>query len=410
MNPLEAVVSRVASACRDLNLSNNVSERLMRFENVLKVDLSIEANGQLKKFSGWRVLHSSLRGPGKGGIRYYPGVTEDDVKALAMEMSLKTALVDIPFGGAKGAIDCDPNKLTDSELEVLTKVYAKAIAPVIGSQKDIPAPDVNTDERIMGWFADAYWNAVKQVDHAAITGKPESLFGNKSHLGATALGLLSVLKTVLKRKHLSLRGLKFIIEGFGKVGSTFAMLVSSNGARVIAVADVSGAIFNPSGIDVFELSRYVKDAYVVKGFEKAEPISKEEFWQTSCDVVVPAAVFGSVSSDVASNIKAHYLLEAANGPTTVEADSVLADNHVVVIPDILANSGGVVSSYLEWIEGKRGYRFEQNEHIKILQRHMSQAAEMLLASANNNFLNLRRVAYKNAVKSLVLAAKARGFD
>jgi glutamate dehydrogenase (NAD(P)+) len=409
-SPLGAVISRISKACEQLGASESLRSLLLDYEKVIEVEVPfVRPDKSIHTVLGYRVIHSTLRGPGKGGIRYYPNVSLNDVKALAMEMSLKTALVDIPFGGAKGALACDPTEFNELELCELTKAYAKKIARFIGSKKDIPAPDVNTDERIMGWFADAYWKEVGYVDLAAITGKPEILFGNKAHLGATAQGLLTVLNVILKREGLSLNGLKVIIEGFGKVGSTLAMLMASYGARVIAVSDISGSIFNSAGIDVFSLSKHTSATKQIKGFKEAQEISKDEFWATHCDIVVPAAVFGSINSQVASNLNTSYILEAANGPTTLEGDEILKQRSVIVIPDILANAGGVVSSYLEWVEGNRGFRFNQNEHASYIKSYMRQAAENLLNFDKNATSNLRDAAYYIATNSLINAARARGY-
>jgi glutamate dehydrogenase (NAD(P)+) len=380
---------------------------LRRPHRVVEVSFSVRMDaGDIAVFTGYRVQHNVARGPTKGGLRYHADVTVDDLRALAMEMTWKCAVVDLPFGGAKGGIRCDPSALSVRELERLTREFAFALADVIGPDVDIPAPDVGTDDRVMAWFADAYSVRLGHSAFGAVTGKPEALGGSQGRASATATGLVIVLKDLLRRLERDPRDLTAAVHGFGNVGGHLVSLLARLGVRVVAVCDVRGGIYRPEGIDVVALEEHSAKSGGVVGCPGTEDIGSADVLEVPCDVLVPASMERVVDSDVAERVDASIVLEAANGPLTPEADSVLADRGVRVVPDVLANAGGVVVSHLEWVQYREGYSWTEREVQERLERVMLHAVEEVWGVSDG--WNLRIEALSLAIERVAKALRARG--
>lgn len=363
-------------------------------------------SGAIAVITGYRVQHNLARGPGKGGLRYHPDLTVDDLRALAMEMTWKCAVVDLPFGGAKGGVVCDPNALSVRELERVTREFAFAIADVIGPDVDIPAPDVGTDDRVMAWFADAYSLRAGYSALGAVTGKPAALGGSVGRASATAAGVLIVLEEVLCRLGRDPRGLTAAVHGFGNVGSHLVPMLSRLGMRVVAVADVRGGVHNGAGIDPEILDPHASQTGTVSDCPGTEKITPEEVLQAPCDVLIPASVQQVVDERVAEQINAWLVIEAANGPLTPEADGALAEREIRVVPDILANAGGVVVSHLEWVQHREGYAWSEEEVSERLGRTMLRATDEVWAASGG--WNLRIEALSLAIERVAKALRARG--
>jgi len=348
------------------------------------------------------------RGPGKGGIRFHPTLTADEVKALAADMTLKTAVVDVPFGGAKGGVRCDPRRLSIGELERLTRRYTYEIAPLIGPDRDIPAPDVNTDERVMAWLADTIGMIHGGSLPGVVTGKPLSIGGMRLHTGATATGVVRCVRSVFAALGRNLVGARAVVQGFGKVGGPLAFLLASAGMRVVAVADVGGAVYNPGGLDIGELSDHVTRTGSVAGFEEGQPVEPDELWGLGAELIVPAALEGAIDEAAAARIEAKVIVEAANGPTTPAADRILEQRGVVVVPDILANAGGVTASYFEWAQGLQGYAWDEDQVATRLGKSMDSAFDAVWSRSRRLDVSMRRAAGVVAVERLAEAISARG--
>ncbi|NNN22362.1 MAG: Glu/Leu/Phe/Val dehydrogenase, partial [Acidimicrobiales bacterium] len=356
----DAVVSQIRKAGAILGISEDLIEVIIAPEKSLKVSIPIKRDsGKIEIFQGWRILHDTTRGPGKGGIRYHSELTEETLMALSAEMSLKTALVSIPFGGAKGGVKVDPRMLSQSELERLTRRFALEISSLIGPAKDVPAPDINTDANVMAWFADTIWNISGNFQSATITGKPFAIGGVLGHQGATAQGVVTICKRLLDKHNVGLAGTKVAIQGLGKVGGPLAFLLSSLGARIVGAQDITGTIANRAGINIAKLLTHIDARNPILTFSEAEPISPDEFWSLDCDILIPAALGGVINGQIASKIKARFVVEAANGPTLASGDEEFNQRGVIVAPDILANAGGVVASSFEWAQDLQGYLWEE---------------------------------------------------
>ncbi|MGH9302589.1 MAG: Glu/Leu/Phe/Val family dehydrogenase, partial [Acidimicrobiales bacterium] len=356
----------------------------------------------------WRVHHDTTRGPAKGGIRFHPDVDAREVAALAATMTFKTAVANLPFGGAKGGVRCDPSRMSMGELERLTRRYAVEIAPILGPDRDVPAPDVNTDGRVMAWLMDTLSMLKGELVPGSVTGKPLSIGGTKGHAGATSAGVLSCVRSAFNELEMDLSGARAVLQGFGKVGGPLGFLLASVGMRVIAVSDVGGAVYNPGGLDQGRLADHVAHAGTVSGFEGGDAIGADEMWELDCELVVPAALDGAIDDDVAQRLGARVVVEAANGPTTPEADVVLDRRDIVVVPDILANTGGVTASYFEWAQGRQGYAWEEAVVAERLRKTMDTAFMEVWARAELLSVTLRRAAYVIAVERVAGAIGARG--
>jgi glutamate dehydrogenase (NAD(P)+) len=408
-NPWEAVLSRLDDAAELVGLDPDVHRMLCIPKRVLEVAVPVRMDdGAVEVFSGWRVHHDTTRGPGKGGIRFHPDVGADEVKALAAAMTFKTAILNLPFGGAKGGVRCDPRQMSTAELERLTRRYTFEISPLLGPDRDIPAPDVNTDERVMAWLLDTL--ATTHGDHpfASVTGKPLSLGGTRAHTGATAAGVVTCVRAAFAALELQLVGSRAVIQGFGKVGGPLAFLLSSAGMRVVAVADVGGAVLNEGGLDVPALADHVDERGSVARFTGGEAIAADAIWAVPCELLVPAALGGVIDAPVAERIAAEVVVEAANGPTTVDAEPVLDERDVLVVPDILANAGGVTASYFEWAQSLQGYPWDEGLVAERLHQRMHDAFVAVRARADTHGVAMRRAAHAVAVERIAEAIEARG--
>jgi glutamate dehydrogenase (NAD(P)+) len=408
-NPWEAVLSRLDDAADLVGLHPDIHRMLRIPKRVLEVAVPVRMDdGRVEVFTGWRIHHDTTRGPGKGGIRFHPDVDADEVKALAAAMTFKTAILDLPFGGAKGGVRCDPRQLSDDELERVTRRYTYEVSPLLGPERDIPAPDVNTDERVMAWLLDTL-ATTQGVNHfASVTGKPMSLGGTRAHAGATSSGVVTCVRAAFESLDLPLTGTRAVIQGFGKVGGPLAFLLSSAGMRVVAVADVGGAVLNEGGLDAHALAEHVEDTGSVAGFSGGEVLAADALWDLPCELLVPAALGGVIDAAVAQRLQAKVVVEAANGPTTVDAQPVLDERDVLVVPDILANAGGVTASYFEWAQSLQGYPWEENLVADRLHRRMLDAFVVVRARSESLGVGMRRAAYAVAVERIAEAIDARG--
>ena len=404
-----AVLDRLDDAAKLTGLDPDVHRLLRTPRRIMEVAVPVRMDdGRVEVFTGWRVHHDTTRGPAKGGIRFHPDVDAAEVCALAAGMTFKTAVANLPFGGAKGGVRCDPTRLSLSELERLTRRYTWEIMPLVGPDKDVPAPDVNTDGRVMAWLMDTVAMAKGEDVPGIVTGKPLSLGGTRAHAGATASGVVVCVRAAFTALAMPLVGSRAVIQGFGKVGGPLAFLLSSAGMRIVAVSDIGGAVYNPGGVDPLELSDHVEATGSVAGFSGAEAINPMAMWDVECELAVPAALAGAIDEEVAERLGAKVVVEAANGPTTTAADGVLDRRGIVVVPDILANAGGVTASYFEWAQGRQGYAWDEEIVATRLRRTMDEAFTAVWAKADGLSVSLRRAAFALAVERVAEAITARG--
>ena len=408
-DPWAAILERLDDAAKLTGLDPDIHRMLRMPRRVLEVSVPVRMDdGRVEVFAGWRVHHDTTRGPAKGGIRFHPDVDASEVTALAAGMTFKTAVLGLPFGGGKGGVRCDPTRLSLGELERLTRRYAYEISPLLGPDKDIPAPDVNTDGRVMAWLYDTLSMTQQVATPASVTGKPLSVGGTRGHAGATSTGVLLTARAAFNALDLPFVGGRAVIQGFGKVGGPLAFLLASAGLRVVAVSDVRGAVYNPGGLDPGELSDHVAATGSVSGFEGGDRIDQDVLWKLECELCVPAALAGAITDEVASTLGARVLVEAANGPTTTAADPVLDRRGVVVVPDILANAGGVTASYFEWVQSRQGMAWEEEEVAGRLRSYMDGAFTAVWAKAETLGVSMRRAAFALAVERVAEAISARG--
>ena len=390
--------------------------RLARWADTLKhpkrtliVDVPIELdNGEVAHFEGFRAQHSLSRGPGKGGIRYHPDVTLEEVMALAAWMSIKNAAVNLPFGGAKGGIRVDPGKLSKKELERLTRRYTSEIGLIIGPQQDIPAPDVNTNAQIMAWMMDTYSMNVGVTTTGVVTGKPIHLGGSLGRVKATGRGVFVTGREAARRINLNLDGARVAVQGFGNVGSAAAELFQQAGAKIVAIQDHSGAIANPGGFDFAELMPHVRATGGVAGFPGGDTIDVESFWDTPCEILIPAALEGQLTVARANRIRAKLVLEGANGPTHPAADDVLADRGILVVPDVICNAGGVTVSYFEWVQDFSSFFWTEDEINVKLDKIMVGALKNIWDTADRHKISLRTATFSVACERILTAREERG--
>jgi len=394
---------------QQMNFDASWREVLASPKRVLSVSCPVKMDdGRIQVFTGYRAQHNNARGPFKGGIRYDPSVNRDEVMALAMLQTWKNALVELPFGGAKGGVVCDPRKLSMGEKERLTRRYASEIMPIIGPVHDIPAPDAGTDSQVMSWFLDTYSMMVGHQELGIVTGKPVHLGGSAGREEATGRGVMYVLRAFLKTQGKSLNGIRIAVQGFGNVGSHAARLLDEMGANVIAITEKKGGIFDESGIDVEAASLYYRERGDLIDFPHGDPISNDELLTCDCDVLVPAAMESTVTEEFAPHIKARVMVEAANGPTTPEADEILRENGVTVLPDILANAGGVTVSYFEWVQGLQNFFWSLEEVNTELEKVMERAFAAVNAKADQADCDYRTAAYSIAIGRVAEACKLKG--
>ncbi len=408
-NPFEGMMQRFDRAAELLNLDAGIYRILRHAEKQIITSIPVSMdNGDVEVFTGYRVLYNTSRGPAKGGIRFDLAVSLDEVTALAAWMTWKCAVVDIPFGGAKGGVICDPYRLSTAELERLTRRYTASILEVLGPESDVPAPDVNTNEQVMAWIMDTYSMHKRHTVTAVVTGKPIIMGGSKGRREATGRGVKIVVKEALRELGMPLHGTRVAVQGFGNVGSVAARLMEEEGLTVIAISDKSGGVYNPNGIYVSQAIDWVRKHRFLEGFPNGEPITNEDLLELDTDVLIPAALENVITRKNAPNIKARILAEGANGPITAYADSILEEKGVFVVPDILANAGGVTVSYFEWVQNREGYYWSEDVVNSRLREVMIRSFTEVLAYARRHEVNLRTAAYMLAIDRVAAVHKLRG--
>jgi glutamate dehydrogenase (NAD(P)+) len=409
INPWEAQTARFDFAARKLNLDPGLWKVLSSPSREIIVHFPVVMDdGHIELFTGYRVQHSVARGPGKGGIRYAPDVTLDEVRALASWMTWKCAVVNIPFGGAKGGVICDPKKMSQGELERMTRRYTSEIIEFIGPEKDVPAPDVNTNEQTMAWIMDTYSMHMRQTVTSVVTGKPINIGGSRGRREATGRGVMVMCDESLRYLNLPKEGCRVIIQGFGNVGSNTARLMFDAGYKIIGVAEYDGGLYNPNGIDVCQLLEYKERNGTTLGFRNAEAMPSDEVMLSDCDILIPAATENVITSRNADRIKAKIVVEGANGPTTAVADEILAEKRIFVVPDILANSGGVTASYFEWVQDRMGYFWKEADVIQRLEDILRESFDDVVRYAEAHGVNNRIAAYMLAIDRVAFTIKQRG--
>jgi glutamate dehydrogenase (NAD(P)+) len=409
LNPYRIAQIQFDIAAEHLKLDPGMRQVLRTPKRILEVSIPTKMdNGLVKVFTGFRVQHNVARGPAKGGIRYHPGVTLDEVKALATWMTWKTATVNIPFGGGKGGVICDPKRMSKPELERMTRRFAFEILPIIGPEQDIPAPDVYTDSQTMAWIMDTYSMTKGYSSLGVVTGKPISIGGSEGRNEATARGCLVAVEEACKVKKMSLRGTSVAIQGFGNAGSVAARLFTEKKARVIAISDSRGGVFNSRGIDPLKAMRYKERSGTVVGMPGTSRISNDDLLTMKCDILIPAALENVITLNNAEQIKAKIIAEAANGPTTPHADEVLARRGIMVLPDILANAGGVTVSYFEWVQDLQSFFWSESEVNAKLESVIRRAFLEVHESARKHRTHMRTGAYALAVGRVADATLVRG--
>ena len=409
INPWQSAAHRFDEAAELLKLDDGMRKVLRTPAMELTVNFPVQLDdGRIELFTGYRVQHSIARGPAKGGIRFAPDVSADEVRALAAWMTWKCAVVNIPFGGGKGGVICEPHLLSEAELERITRRYTAEILEFIGPERDVPAPDVNTNEQTMAWIMDTYSMHKRHTVTAVVTGKPLELGGSHGRHEATGRGCMIVTMEALKRFRLAPEDARVIIQGFGNVGGMAARLMARKGFKVISIIEYDGAVYNPRGLDIEALMQHRRETGSINGFPEAEEVDRYEALLMDCDVLVPAARENVITSSNAHRIKAKILCEGANGPTTFVADSILAEKRVFVIPDILANAGGVTVSYFEWVQDRQGYFWTEAQVNEQLEQIMVTSFNDVIAYAGKHSVNNRTAAYMLALDRVANAIKLRG--
>jgi glutamate dehydrogenase (NAD(P)+) len=408
-NPWISAEARFDNAAEKLGLDDGLRKVLRSPTREMTVNIPVLLDdGRLEVFTGYRVQHSLVRGPGKGGIRFAPDVTLDEVRALASWMTWKCAVVNIPFGGAKGGVICDPSMMSDGELERITRRYTAQIMDIIGPDLDVPAPDVNTNDRVMAWIMDTYSMHKRQATTAVVTGKPMELGGSRGRKEATGRGCMIVTQQALQQLGIAPADARVVIQGFGNVGGMAAQLMAANGFRIVGLIEYDGAVYNAKGLDIAALAEHRKDTGSITGFAGGEAVDRKEAMFLECDVLLPAATENVITSENADRLKCKILCEGANGPTTAIADEILADKKVFVIPDILANAGGVTVSYFEWVQDRQGFFWNEEFVNTQLKETMIGSFEAVTAYAAKHKVDNRTAAYMLALDRVAIAMKLRG--
>lgn len=403
------VLERLEEANRHLNVHESIYQRMRSPGRSLSVTVPVMMDdGLVRYFPGYRVQHNSARGPTKGGLRYHPNVTLDEITALAALMTYKCAVVNIPYGGAKGGVACDTTKMSRNELKRLTRRYTYEIGFIIGPESDIPAPDMYTNQQVMAWMMDTYSMMKGYSVPGVVTGKPLCIGGSLCTEVATGIGLVEVLKLAVEHKNLKMDGLTVSIVGYGKVGAAIARFVSSMGAKVVGVADTKGAVYNPEGLNWMEVSKHKRKTRSVTGYPEAEDLTIEELLRKEVDVLIPAALEGLIHCDNVNDIKTRIIIEAANNPTSPEADRVLRERDIFVLPDILANAGGVVVSYFEWVQDLQGYFWDEEEIVKRLKLIITKAFKEVIRVSEEKKTDMRTSAMILGVGRVAEAISVRG--
>ena len=408
-NPFEDMMSRFDRAAELLDLEPGLYKILRSPEKQIIVSIPVLMdNGEIEVFTGYRVLHNTSRGPAKGGIRFDLNVTIDEVKALAAWMTWKCAVVDIPFGGSKGGVICDPLKLSVGELERLTRRYTAGIINILGPDSDVPAPDVNTNERVMAWVMDTYSMHARHTVTAVVTGKPIEMGGSLGRREATGRGCMMVTRAALAHRGMPVNGATVAVQGSGNVGSVAAQLLKNEGCRVVAIGDRAGAVYDAKGVDVDAAIAHVKKHKSLDGFDGGDRLTNEELLTLDVDVLVPAALENVITRKNAPNIRARIICEGANGPTTAPADAILEEKGIFVIPDILANAGGVTVSYFEWVQDRGGYFWTEEVVNQRLGQIMERSFEAVLELSKRHKVNMRTAAYMLSISRVATVHRLRG--
>jgi glutamate dehydrogenase (NAD(P)+) len=408
-NPFEAMSERFDRAAQLLGLDPDLYAVLRVPSREIKVYIPVKMDsGHIEVFEGYRVQHNFARGPAKGGIRYAPDVTLDEVKALSAWMTWKCAVVNVPFGGGKGGIICDPRQMSLGELERMTRRYTSELIDFIGPDKDVPAPDMNTNEQTMAWIMDTYSMHARHTVTAVVTGKPVALGGSLGRREATGRGVQFVVDEAIKRFNLTPQETRVVVQGSGNVGGIGATLMYEKGYKVIAISEVGGGIYNPNGIDIPDALKYLQETKSFDGYPNVERVGNKELLEIECDVLAPCATENQITSENADRIKCKILAEGANGPTTPKADKILHDKGIFVIPDILANAGGVTVSYFEWVQDRMGYFWREDEVNLRLQEKMVASFNELCHYADKHSVDTRTAAYMLAIDRVAYDTKMRG--
>jgi len=413
MQPIGPIFSAMLQefdvAARLLGLETGIWKILTQPTRQISVSCPVQMdNGEIEVFTGYRVQYNIALGPAKGGIRYHPDVSLDEVTALAAWMTWKCAVLQIPFGGGKGGVVCDPTTMSRRELEALTRRYTAEIMDAIGPERDIPAPDVNTNEQVMAWFMDTYSMHVGATTTAVVTGKPIELGGSRGRREATGRGVMIVTREAARHLGFDIKGASVAVQGFGNVGSVSAQLLHRLGARIVAVMDWKGGVYNPKGLDVEAMLAFTQEQKTVTGFPGGGPIAKSDFFALDVDVLIPAAIENQITVDNASAIRARIITEGANGPTTPDAHRQLHERGIFIIPDILANAGGVTTSYFEWVQDRHGYFWTEDDVNARLERKMCEAFEDVLRTSLQYRVDLRTAAYLVAINRVATVTRMRG--
>ena len=408
-NPWLRVTSLIENAGKVLGLNEGLIKRIVTPERVLEVAVPVRLDsGQVEMYTGWRIQHDTSRGPGKGGIRFHQSVNADEIAALSADMSIKCAVVNIPYGGAKGGVKVDPTTLSHGELERLTRRYAFSIAPMIGPDRDIPAPDINTDPQVMSWIMDTISMLRGHNTPGVVTGKPLAIGGTLGHAGATSLGITICTSALLQRLNRPTNEQRVVIQGYGKVGSPLVKRLSDRGMKIVGIADVKGAIHVPGGIDPATLAQHFADAGTVVGYPGSDFVASDQLFTIPSDIAIPAALGGVITAEIATSMAASIMVEAANGPTTGEGATVLASRNIPVIPDVLANAGGVVASYFEWAQDLQGFMWEPELFHQRLEKFMHAAFNHIWQRHQDLGLTLRDTAIVAGVERIAEATELRG--
>jgi glutamate dehydrogenase len=410
-NPFDSVRKKIKTACNALSEKDEMFEHLSTPERILEVSLPVKMdNGSTKIFKGFRVQHNSSSGPTKGGIRFHPRVDKDEVIALSSWMTIKCGIMDLPYGGAKGGVCVDVKTLSNSELERLSRGYIQAIAPIIGERRDIPAPDVNTNANVMAWMVDEYsaLRGTGQTLFASFTGKPIEFGGSLARREATGYGVAIMMKEFLEYKGIKLKGAEVAVQGFGNVGGFASLYANSFGANVVAVSDINCCLINRKGINVKALHRYYSKNGTILGFDEANEYDKKELFKTNCDVLFPCALENAIRKDNVNDIKAKIIVEGANGPISSEAEAILDNKGVFIVPDVIANAGGVIVSYFEWVQNLNNYYWPFDEVQSKQYKKMQTALKKILALSEEKDFTLREASYYYSIKKLASVIKLRG--
>lgn len=409
LDVLSSTRAVIKSALEKLGYSDEVFELLKDPMRMMTVRIPVRMDdGKVKVFTGYRAQHNDAVGPTKGGIRFHPAVTEKEVKALSIWMTLKAGIVDLPYGGAKGGIICDPREMSFRELEALSRGYVRAVSQIVGPTKDIPAPDVFTNSQIMAWMMDEYSKIDEFNSPGFITGKPIVLGGSHGRESATAKGVTIVLNEAAKKRGINVEGARIVIQGFGNAGSYLSKFLYDQGAKIVGISDAYGALHDPDGLDIdYLLDRRDSFGTVTNLFDNT--ITNKELFELDCDIIIPAAVENQITRDNAQNIKASIIVEAANGPTTAEATQILTDRGVLIVPDVLASAGGVTVSYFEWVQNNQGYYWSEDEIDEKLHEIMISSFNTIYNTAETRKIDMRLAAYMVGVRKTAEAARFRGW-